>query len=75
MKIETDKKIRMPQGLRPFLKMELDSRIKKNPSYSLRSFAKSLNISHAALSQILNGKRNLTKKNGNSTWFFFRSFP
>lgn len=33
----------------------------RNPRYSLRAFAKSLNIDHSTLSQILRGKRNLTK--------------
>lgn len=34
----------------------------KNPNYSLRAFAKKLDVPHSALSEILNGKRKLTKK-------------
>jgi uncharacterized protein (TIGR02147 family) len=34
----------------------------KNPSYSLRAFAKKLNLSPSALSEILNGKRKVSKK-------------
>lgn len=44
------------------LKKELASRCEKNPSYSLRSFAQSLQISHSTLSQVLSGKRPLTAK-------------
>ena len=40
-----------------FLQNELINRCKKNQSYSLRSFAKSLQIEPSALSKILNGKR------------------
>ena len=40
---------------------ELISRQKKNPSYSLRSFARDLQISPTALSQVLNKKRKLSK--------------
>lgn len=50
------------KDFRVYLGMELINRCKKNQSYSLRSFAKSLNLSHAALSQILNKKRPLTQK-------------
>ena len=34
----------------------------KNPNYSLRAYSKKLDIPHSALSEILNGKRKLTKK-------------
>ena len=50
------------KDFRIYLGMELINRCKKNQSYSLRSFAQSLNLSHAALSQILNAKRPLTNK-------------
>ncbi|MGZ3818167.1 MAG: TIGR02147 family protein [Bdellovibrio sp.] len=43
-----------------FLKDELDRRKKNNSRYSLRSFANSLKISPAQLSQLMNGKRNFT---------------
>jgi uncharacterized protein (TIGR02147 family) len=35
---------------------------KKNPAFSLRSFAKKLQVSPSSLSEILNGKRNVSKK-------------
>ncbi len=35
---------------------------KKNPAFSLRSFAKKLQMSPSSLSEILNGKRNVSKK-------------
>ncbi|MGZ3699878.1 MAG: helix-turn-helix domain-containing protein, partial [Bdellovibrionota bacterium] len=35
----------------------------KNPSYSLRAFARYLAISAAALSQVLSRKRDLSKRN------------
>lgn len=34
----------------------------RNPAYSLRAYSKKLGISHSALSEILNGKRNVSKK-------------
>lgn len=43
------------------VRSELVQRCDKNPSYSLRAFAKSIGFSHAALSQILSGKRNFTE--------------
>jgi transcriptional regulator with XRE-family HTH domain len=45
-----------------FLKKELAVRCEKNPAYSLRSFARHLQISHTTLSQVLSGKRPLTVK-------------
>jgi plasmid maintenance system antidote protein VapI/DNA-binding transcriptional ArsR family regulator len=47
---------------RHILQDELTSRCAKNPNYSLRSFAKFLEISPSALSAIINGKRPLTDK-------------
>lgn len=44
------------------LKAELRNRAKKNPSYSLRSFAKYLGISSSYLSKILNETRPLTNR-------------
>jgi len=49
-------------SFRIFLKQELARRCAKNPAYSLRSFAKLLGVSHTSLSQIIAGKRPLTKK-------------
>lgn len=50
------------ENFRIFLKNELSRRCKKNPAYSLRSFARLIGISHTALSQILAKKRPLTVK-------------
>jgi uncharacterized protein (TIGR02147 family) len=44
------------------LKTELAKRCQKNPSYSLRSFAKSLELSPAFISKLLNGDRPFTAK-------------
>lgn len=49
-------------SFRSFLKNELARRCAKNPSYSLRSFAKLLGVSHTTLSQVISGKRPLTLK-------------
>jgi len=49
--------------IRKLLKDELYSRIENNPSYSLRAFARDLNIDHGTLSQIISGKRTLTLRN------------
>lgn len=42
------------------LKQELETRILRNPSYSLRSFAKNLGLSAPHLSDILNAKKGLS---------------
>jgi uncharacterized protein (TIGR02147 family) len=39
-------------------------RREKNPSYSLRAYARDLGLAPAALSQILNGKRGVTRRTG-----------
>lgn len=44
---------------RDILKLEYESRKARNQYYSLRAFAKSIGIGSGALSEILNGKRNL----------------
>ena len=41
---------------RIYLKTELDRRLKSNPRYSLRAFAKSMKIDHGYLSKVLSGK-------------------
>jgi len=46
--------------LRQSLQRELLSRCEKNPQYSLRSFAKSLQMDPSTLSQIIRGKRSIT---------------
>lgn len=43
-----------------FLKAELDARAEKNPSFSLRSFAKELGLSPAYLSQLIGKKKHLS---------------
>jgi len=47
---------------RLYLQNTLIERTSSNPSYSLRAFAKHLNIEPSALSKILNGKRRISKK-------------
>jgi uncharacterized protein (TIGR02147 family) len=48
------------QSSRDYLKAEFDSRVRKNPQYSLRSFARFLKMHPAELSQIFSGKRHLS---------------
>lgn len=47
---------------RSLLMRELSSRKSKNPRFSLRAFAKFLEMSPAQLSLLINGKKNLTSK-------------
>lgn len=49
-------------SFRLWLQQHFTERCKKNPRYSLRAFAKSLDIDPSSLSQILSGKRNLSLK-------------
>lgn len=51
-----------PKDFRSFLQEELLKRVQKNPNYSLRSFAKNLDVSHSALVEMLSGKRSITSK-------------
>ena len=46
---------------RLWLQKQFTDRCKKNSRYSLRAFAKSLDLDASSLSQILSGKRNLSK--------------
>ena len=48
---------------RAVLGAEFDRRHAINPRYSLRSFARDLAVDHSTLSQILRGKRRLTRRN------------
>lgn len=48
------------EDFKTYLQEELILRCKKNPAYSLRSFAKSLGLSPSFLSKILNGQRRIT---------------
>lgn len=50
-----------PHNFVGFLKLELQERNKKNPRYSLRSFAKNMDLSSSFVSKLLNGKRPLTE--------------
>lgn len=50
------------EKFRLYLQGLFDERKKKNPSYSLRSFARQLDVHAACLSVILRGKRPLTQK-------------
>lgn len=49
-------------AFRLWLQKQFTERCKKNASYSLRAFAKSLDMDASTLSQILSGKRKLSKK-------------
>ena len=44
------------------LRAELSKRVRKNPKYSLRSFARASGVSHTVLSLVMNGKRPLSRK-------------
>ncbi len=48
------------EHFRIYLEQEYLKRVNKNPKYSLRAFANHLQINHASLSSILNGKRKIT---------------
>jgi uncharacterized protein (TIGR02147 family) len=45
-----------------FLQDELVHRCKKNPGYSLRSFARALQINHSSLSRLLSGQRKVSER-------------
>lgn len=49
-------------SFRLWLQRQFTERCKKNTRYSLRAFAKFLSIDHSSLSQILSGKRPISKK-------------
>lgn len=52
----------MAQDFRLYLQGVFSERCKKNSSYSLRAFAKSLSIDNSTLAKIMNGKRKLGKR-------------
>ncbi len=59
--------------LRSILESEFTRRRRLNPRYSLRAFARSVNIEHSTLSQLLRGRRPITWKSirylgGNMRW-------
>lgn len=49
--------------LRLILKKEFNRRMRKNPKYSLRAFAKALGISHSAVSELISGRRRFSTRN------------
>jgi len=51
---------------RDYLKTVLEQRSVKNPKYSLRAMAKSLGVSPATLSGVLNGKKNFSIEKANT---------
>jgi hypothetical protein len=51
-----------PEEFRNWLCIEFARRRKDNPRYSLRAFAAALKTDHSTLSQIIRGRRTLTKK-------------
>lgn len=53
------------ESFRLWLQSKFTEKCKKNSRYSLRSFAKTLNIEASSLSQILNGKRKLSRASMN----------
>lgn len=52
---------KLRKDFREILQDELINRCRKNPSYSLRAFAKSLNIGSSSLSKLIHKKRNLSR--------------
>ena len=48
--------------IRTRLRQEWDRLREKNPSFSMRAFAKRLGIAHSAVSEILNSDRTITRK-------------
>lgn len=50
------------EAVQDILKRELAERQLRNPSYSIRAFAQSLRVSPSALSEILRGKRRISKE-------------
>ncbi|UXR64806.1 TIGR02147 family protein [Bdellovibrio bacteriovorus] len=50
------------RSFKQLLQEELVARCRSNPNYSLRSFARSLQVEPSALSQMINGKRPITEK-------------
>lgn len=56
------RKITTATSFRRLLQEELVERCRANPNYSLRSFARSLQVEPSALSQMINGKRPITEK-------------
>lgn len=51
-----------PETFRQLLQQTLTERCRKNPAYSLRSFAQSMGVNHAILSLLLRNKRKMTER-------------
>lgn len=49
------------ETFKTYLQQEFVKRTTKNPSYSLRAFAKHLGLNHATLSTLISGKRKITR--------------
>lgn len=60
--VQAKKKKVSASNFRLLLREELLERCRVNPNYSLRSFARSLEVEPSALSQMINGKRTITEK-------------
>lgn len=50
------------ESFRQLIQYTLNERCRRNPSYSLRSFAQSLGVNHAILSLLLRSKRKMTER-------------
>ena len=62
MKTNQLKAIQPPASFRTFLQAELARRCARSNQYSLRAFARFLELDHSTLSQLLRGKRRLTDR-------------
>jgi transcriptional regulator with XRE-family HTH domain len=61
--IAQDISVPMELTIKKLLMQELTTRQARNPSYSIRAFARDLEIGVATLSEVLGGKRNISKTN------------
>ncbi len=50
------------KNYREYLRAELVDTIKRNPNYSLRAFAKKLGLAPSTLSEVLKGKKNISRE-------------
>lgn len=62
MEVHTSSKKKTNLSFQEILRNELVARNRSNPRYSLRAFAKSLQVEPSALSQMLSGRRPITEK-------------
>lgn len=54
--------VEVSEGARRFIKARFEDKLRANPRYSLRAFANFLKIDPSTLSQLMSGKRPLSKK-------------